>query len=96
MVRRNLATNKKGVIYVWAMLFIGIILIAGLWYVLHYTFWFFEPAVNNIAERWGTNSTQYYQVDNFFQGYENWAAILAFIALGLSGFVYSQRKGNEV
>lgn len=93
---RSIIKDKSAVIYVWAMLFIGVILIAGFWYVLHYTFWFFQPAVNNIAIQWGTNSTEYYQVDSFFQSYENWAAILAFICLGLSGFVYSQRKGNEV
>jgi hypothetical protein len=91
---KSITKDKRGVIYVWAMLFIGIILIAGFWYVMHYSFWFFEPAVNHIAEQWGTNSTQYYQVDSFFKNYENWAAILAFIALGLAGFVYEQRKGN--
>jgi hypothetical protein len=93
---RNFAKDNKGVIYVWAMLFIGVILIAGFWYVLHYTFWFFEPATKSITEQWGVNGTMYYDVDNFFQGYENWAAVIAFIVLGLSGFVYSQRKGNEL
>jgi hypothetical protein len=98
MVRklRNFAKDKQGVVYVWAMLIIGVILIAGFWYVMHYTFWFFEPATKHITEQWNVNSSMYYQVDSFFQGYENYAAILALICLGLAGFVYSQRKGNEV
>lgn len=83
-------------LYVFAVATIGIILIASVWFTFHYIFWMIQPVSSNLANQFGTNGTQYDQVDTFFQGYDNWAAIIALFALLIFCIVYSQRKGQEV
>jgi membrane associated rhomboid family serine protease len=84
------------VLYVWAMIAVGLIVIPILWFGYHYIFWEIQPVVVAIAEDLGTNSTTFYQVDTFFQAVDHWAHLLALLALGLWGYVYSQRRGRQV
>jgi len=96
MQRLPPSTFPSRVIYVYAIAIIGIILIASIWFMFHYMFWLIQPVASGIAESMGTNGTQYDQVDAFFQGYDNWAAILGLITLFVFTIVYSQRKGIDV
>jgi len=84
------------VLYVYAMIAVGVVVIPIFWFGLHYIFWEIQPVAVEIAEDLGTNSTTFYQVDTFFQAIDNWAHLLALLALGLWAYVYSQKRGREV
>lgn len=85
----------RAVLFVYAVAIVGIVLIALVWFLFHYMFWIIQPVTSDLAVDLGTNGTQYTQVDNFFQGIDNWAAILGLIALFLFVIVYSQRRGQD-
>jgi hypothetical protein len=84
------------VLYVYAMIAVAVIAIPIFWFGLHYIFWEIQPVAVEIAEELGTNSTAFYQVDQFFQAVDDNAHILALLALGLWAYVYSQKRGREV
>lgn len=72
------------------------LLMAVLWFVFHSLFWFVQPAAFEVAVKLGTNSTQYNQVDSFFQVVDNWALIITLIALLIFVIVYSQKRGEQI
>lgn len=81
---------------VYAISFLGLFIIPVVWYSFHFIFWEIQPVAQAIAEDLGTNTTMYYQIDTFFQGIDNWFAVIALVALALFGFVYSHKRGTPV
>ena len=84
------------VLYVYAIVIVGIILIPVVWFGFHYLFWEIQPVAQSISESLGTNSTEYYQVDTFFQAVDEWALLLGLLSLSVWAYVYSQRRGREI
>ncbi len=84
------------VMWIYALAVGAIMLLAMLWFVFHSIFWFTYPAAYEVAVTLGTNETEYAAVDNFFQVVDNYALIVALIALLIFVVVYSQRKGQQI
>ncbi len=84
------------VMWIYALAAGALLLLAVIWFIFHSLFWFIQPAAFNVAIKLGTNDTQYSQVDSFFQVIDNWALIIALIALLIFVIVYSQKKGEQV
>lgn len=83
-------------LYVLGVFIAGLFIIPIFWYIFHSLYWSVQPATVAIAEDLGTNSTRFYQVDTFFQNFENWLHVIALLVLGLFGIVYIQRRGERV
>ena len=84
------------VLYVYAVIAIFVVLGAFFWFIFHYIFWVIQPVASNLAVQFETNSTEWTQVDTFFQTYDAWALILALLVIIVFAFVYSQRRGQQV
>ena len=93
---KKLLRARRGDIYVYGVLAIGLLIIPVMWLAFHMMFWEVQPVSVEAAETLGTNTTEFYAVDSFFQAFDNWAHVLGLLALGLFAFVYSQRRGREV
>lgn len=92
--RKPLFPNRA--LIVLGFLVIGVLLIATFWFCFHYIFWYVQPLSAYIANNLGTNTTQFQQVDLIFQAFDNYAHVIALIALAVFCIVYSQRRGVEV
>lgn len=92
----RLVPRPTRLMIVYGIIVLGLLMIPIVWYIFHTLFWLVQPISTTIAENLGTNSTEYYAIDAFFQGVDNYAHIIALVVLGLFGFVYSQRKGRPV
>lgn len=92
----RLVPRPTRLMIVYGMIVLGLLMIPIVWFIFHTLFWLVQPVSSNLAETMGTNSTEYYQVDAFFQGIDNYAHIIALMVLALFGFVYSQRRGKPV
>lgn len=92
---KRLLKNRKADIYVYIVLIVGLFTIPVFWYIFHTIFWSVQPVAVAVAVSMGTNTTEFYQVDTLFQGFDNWIHVIGLLALGLFGFVYSQRRGRR-
>jgi hypothetical protein len=82
--------------YVYAAVGIFVVLGAFFWFVFHMIFWMIQPVAESLTYRFETNSTQWTNVDTFFQAYDAWALIIALLVMMVFAFVYSQRRGQQV
>lgn len=84
------------VLYIITMFLVSIILVAFAWFTMHYFLVTLQPICTSVAERMGSNSTTYNQVDTFFSGLDNWLGIVALLALVIGCYQYSQRRGQMI
>lgn len=80
-------------LYVLAVFFISVFVIALCWYVAHSILLVVRPLGVSTAERMGANSTSFYAADEILGHIDNSLIIVALISAGLWVFVYSQRRG---
>lgn len=84
------------VLYIITMFLVSIILVAFAWFTMHYFLVTLQPICTSVAQRMGSNSTTYNQVNTFFGSLDNWLGIIAFIALIIGAYQYSQVRGRLV
>lgn len=92
----KLLRNRKAVIYVWIVMIIGVIAIAFAYFTVHYILIQVEGPAEAVAQGIGSNSTTYVQVTTFIDYLDEGLLLFCLVVLGLWGYQYSQKRGEQV
>ena len=93
---RRLLENKSAVIKVGSVFFIGIFILAFVWWVSHQFFVAFQSAGSSMIQTMETNSTRTDLIETFFSNVDTYILFIALIVLGLWVLQRSQKKGELV
>jgi len=92
----RLLENKTAIIQLWAVFFIGIFVLAFVWYFAHQMFLGFQTAGANMIESYGTNSTTSDAIEVFFSNVDTYILVFALFGLGFWVWQRSQKRGEPM
>lgn len=89
----RLLENRIAVIQVWAVFFLGLFVLAFVWYFAHQMFLGFQTAGANMISTYETNSTTSDAIEVFFTKVDTYILVFALFGLGYYVWQQSQKRG---
>lgn len=94
---RSFRKNKRGVLYIFAVIIVGLIVVPIAWYILMYSVvGEFQEVSNNVIFTLGTNSTEQGYTNSFFDNLVTYFLVLFLFGIAYWAYTYAQRASGTV
>lgn len=92
----RLLQNRTAVIQYWVVFFLGVFILAFVWYFCHQMFLGFQTAGASMIQNMETNSTTSDAIEVFFTNVDTYILVFALFGLGYYVWQQSQKRGVPI